>query len=240
MVFVNKLKIFFKISLLKSVYLNFHYLPFKQAIRMPILVSKRVHLRSKSGTIKIEGNVRPGMITFGLLLIFKDNERDYSYFSNKGSVIFKGHAIFHTGVNINVDKEGTLIIGENFKLGANSLIYTRSKVSFGNCVNISWNFQLTDTDFHFVKNIDTNEAYPNTKPIRIENNVWIGNHVNINKGVFIPNGCIISSNSFVNKKFDEENCIIAGSPAKVRKNRHTRVFDSKEEKLLETKFRNNV
>lgn len=240
MLSINKLKLILKTSLLKSLYLNFHYLPFRQAIRMPILVSRKVHLREQTGTIKIEGNVRPGMITFGLLLIFKDNERNHSFFSNKGSITFKGHTIFRSGININVGKGASLIIGNDFEVGANSLIYAKSKVYFGDSVSISWDFQLTDTDFHFVKNIDTNESYANTKPIHIDNNVWIGNHVIINKGVFIPKGCIISSNSLVNKKFDEENCILAGSPAKVIKNRYTRVFDLKEEYLLETMFSNNV
>ena len=37
------------------------------------------------------------------------------------------------------------------------------------------------------------------------------------KGAKIPNNCIVGANSLVNKEFFEENCLIAGTPAKIIK-----------------------
>lgn len=51
----------------------------------------------------------------------------------------------------------------------------------------------------------------------IGNHVWIGAFVKVLKNVSIPDGCIIGCGSIVNKKFIKQNCVIAGSPAKVVK-----------------------
>ena len=47
-----------------TLYFNFHYLPFKQAIKLPILLYKPKLLKCK-GRIRIEGEVKIGMIQLG-------------------------------------------------------------------------------------------------------------------------------------------------------------------------------
>ena len=37
------------------------------------------------------------------------------------------------------------------------------------------------------------------------------------KNTTIPNGCVVATRSIVTRNFEKENCIIAGSPAKVVK-----------------------
>ena len=54
------------------------------------------------------------------------------------------------------------------------------------------------------------------KPVSIGQNVWIGENVCILLGVKIGDGCIIGANTVVNSDVPE-NCIVAGSPAKVIK-----------------------
>lgn len=51
-------------SILKTIWFNFHYLPFRQAIKLPILLYKPKFLVCK-GRIKIDGPVHFGMITLG-------------------------------------------------------------------------------------------------------------------------------------------------------------------------------
>ena len=46
---------------------------------------------------------------------------------------------------------------------------------------------------------------------------WIGNDVKITKKAFIPNNTIVGIGSVVSSKFEEENTVIAGNPAKVVK-----------------------
>lgn len=55
--------------------------------------------------------------------------------------------------------------------------------------------------------------------IKIENNCWIGSKVTILDGVTIGPGCVIAAGSVVTKSFPA-NCVIAGVPAKLIKNRN--------------------
>lgn len=225
-----------RVSIVKTLYYNFKLLPFKQAKKLPLLIGKNTIVRSTKGVLKIDGHVKTGMISFGVLLIFRDDIRKRNYIDISGEVIFKGHAIFHTGTILKSSKGSKIIFGDNFKLGADSVIYSEKSISFGEMVEMSWNVQILDTDFHFIEKIDTKESFPRTKPISIGNNVWIGNGVCINKGTIIPNGCIVASRSMVNKSFDKQYCILAGTPAKVVKEGFTRVFDFEEESRLAKQF----
>jgi acetyltransferase-like isoleucine patch superfamily enzyme len=47
--------------------------------------------------------------------------------------------------------------------------------------------------------------------------VWIAANTTILKGTKICDNTVVASNSLLNKEFQEGNCIIAGSPAKVVK-----------------------
>lgn len=56
--------------------------------------------------------------------------------------------------------------------------------------------------------------------------VWIAQRVTLIKGAQIPSNCVVGACSLVNKKFEEEGCIIAGNPAKVIKRNIRWKFDS--------------
>lgn len=233
---INKLLIIIKrVSLIKTLYYNLKLLPLNQAIKFPLLIGRNTVVRSMSGKVNIIGPVSPGMISFGVILIFRDNPNNKSYLSLRGEITFKGHAIFRSGCNINVEPCATLEVGENFEIGADSIVYARKKILFGTNCSISWNTQIIDTDFHYIK--DMNNNYPNnTIPIIIGDNVWICNHVSISKGVILQNGTIVSANSLVNKSFDKENCIIGGTPARILKEGYRREYNL----AVENKLRSQI
>ena len=51
----------------------------------------------------------------------------------------------------------------------------------------------------------------------LEDDVWIMSRVTILKGSYIAKGSAVAANSLVNKKFTQNNILIAGSPAKILK-----------------------
>lgn len=220
-----------RVSILRTIYYNFKLLPFEQAKKFPILIGRSVVVRNLCGNIKITGKIKPGMISFGVITIFRDNPSNKSFLDIKGDVTFHGHAIFRTGINFNVEDKAKVEIGDNFEIGADSTIYARQSIILGDNCSISWNVQIIDTDFHYTKDLSHDKYGKNIENIKIGNNIWICNHVSIGKGVELHDGTIVSAHSFVNKKFDKGYCVIGGLPAKVIKEGVERVFD------LDTEYR---
>ncbi|MBU3213952.1 acetyltransferase [Clostridium estertheticum] len=128
--------------------------------------------------------------------------------------------IFDTGVG----GSKKLIIGKNCKIGDHVHIAAGEKVSIGdNCLMAS-KIYISDINHGDYSNAD-NDSSPDispdnrplyTKTVAIGNNVWIGENVCILPGVTIGDGCIIGANSVVNRNAPQ-NCMVAGSPARVIK-----------------------
>ena len=74
---------------------------------------------------------------------------------------------------------------------------------------LAWNVSIMDSDMHPVL---TEELV--NKPVTIEDNVWIGCHVVVLKGVTIGTGSLIAAGSVVTKDVPPYS-IAGGIPAKV-------------------------
>ena len=202
---------------LKTFYFNLKYFPFKQALKLPVLISKNVYLKEVSGKIHFDCPIRFGLIQigYGNVGIF-DKKMSRTIWDVSGDVTFCGNASIGHGSKIVVGPEGSLIFGENLKITAESSLVAFNKIQIGNNCLLSWDTLLMDTDFHKVKN-DNSEIINSPKPIFIGDNVWIGCRSVILKGSVIPNNSIIAINSLVNKELLVGNCIYGGSPVRCLK-----------------------
>lgn len=74
----------------KTFYFNFHYLPFNQAIRLPVLVSHRVWFKNAGDRVVLHDKPRLGMIWlgFGSVGIFDEAKRR-SIWEVSGTVVLK-------------------------------------------------------------------------------------------------------------------------------------------------------
>lgn len=93
-------------------------------------------------------------------------------------------------------------------------VSTGCKVEIGRGCLLSDNIHIHTTDYHPVYDSSGNRINPPSDVI-IGNNVWICKDVMINKGSYIPDGCIVGARALVNKKYDTTNSIIAGIPGKI-------------------------
>jgi acetyltransferase-like isoleucine patch superfamily enzyme len=200
----------------KTVYFNFKYLPFRQAIKIPIMVSSKVHLAHTGGQIILDCPIQTGMIQIGHgnVRIF-DKKVSRSIWEVSGTVIFKGRATIGHGSKICV-MSGTLILGNNFTITAESAIVTANNIEFGNDCLLSWEILVMDTDFHKIKDKSEKILNPPT-PIIIGNKVWIGCRCLILKGAVIPNNSVIGANSIVNKHLEKENAVYGGQTVRLLK-----------------------
>lgn len=109
-------------------------------------------------------------------------------------------------------------IGDNVGMSATRL-WISKRLTIGNNVKIGACTLLIDTDSHPIDYNIRRTSNEGTKasPITIEDDVWIGAHSIILKGVTIGARSIIGAGSVVTKDIPCD-CIAAGNPCKVIKN----------------------
>jgi acetyltransferase-like isoleucine patch superfamily enzyme len=87
------------------------------------------------------------------------------------------------------------------------------EILIGNNCMIASNAYITDSDWHDIYN---RVSIGKTAPIKIEDNVWIGDSVIVCKGVTVGENSIIGAGAVVVDDIPA-NCVAAGNPAKVVK-----------------------
>lgn len=112
--------------------------------------------------------------------------------------------------------EGRLTIRDNVGISGSAII-CRHQITIGNNVVIGGNSVIYDTDFHSLDVLQRNNPEQdrlNTRwgPVKIGDNVFIGAHSTILKGVTIGENAIIGACSVVTKNIPD-NEIWAGNPA---------------------------
>jgi acetyltransferase-like isoleucine patch superfamily enzyme len=118
-------------------------------------------------------------------------------------------------VVLNVRTPGSkLIIGNDVGISG-SAISASTTVTIGNRVLIGPGCIISDTDAHPVKVEDrTDHTKTVSKPIIIDDDVFIGARSIILKGVKIGKGSVVGAGSVVTKDVPTF-CIVAGNPAKI-------------------------
>jgi acetyltransferase-like isoleucine patch superfamily enzyme len=195
----------------KTIYVNFKFLPLRKALKLPILISPMVWLKTCSGSIEICGDIHPGMIKigFGEVGIF-DKKHSRSILEFSGKIIFNGAANIGHGSKISVGKDGILDIGNNFTITAESSIICYKHIRFGKNCLISWDNLFMDTDLHKIID-EENKIVNEPEEIIIEDHVWIGCRCVILKGAKIKEGNIIGANTTVVNELQNKNSIYVGN-----------------------------
>ncbi len=213
------------LSIPKSLYVSYKLGGVKSAWKCPIFVRYNTKLSGLKGSVRFADRAGTEIRTpktatlkvgFGDVGIF-DKRYQRAILEINGDIIVGGKASLGMCSRICVMPGGKLTVGENFSNTAKLTICCAKSVSIGNNFLASWDTMIMDTDWHEVKNTLTGQVGPKSSPVTIGNNVWMGMRSVVLKGSAVPDGCIIGAQSVVNKNFDESDCLLAGSPCKVRK-----------------------
>lgn len=205
-------------SIFSSIFFNFYYLPFRQAVFLPILLYKP-HFIDLKGTIIINSS----KIKFGMIILGKYNVPLYpnsgiTFQNCGGKIIFKGKCSIGNNSTIAIGEKGILEINNNFNATTSLKLVAFHKVTIEEEVLIGWNCTICDTDFHQLRMTDTNIDLPAYAPIKIEKNCWLAQNCIVQKGTMLPSYCIAATNSLLNKKYEIPNySLIAGQPATLKK-----------------------
>lgn len=205
-------------SIFSSIYFNFHYLPIRQAIKLPIILYKPKLLSCK-GKIIIKGNIKPAMITLGKYSVSIYPNSGIIYENHGGQIIFDGNCFIGNNSAISIGSHGYLAFGNNFAATTSLKIISYHHIEFKNNNLCGWDCLFLDTDFHQLTPLNSTEKPPKAySPIIIGENNWFALKCTVLKGTRLADNNIIAAYSLLNRDYSENSyCLLAGSPAKIKK-----------------------
>ncbi|WP_018609041.1 hypothetical protein [Uliginosibacterium gangwonense] len=209
-------------------YFNLRMLPWRQAIRFPFDFYHDIRFQSLSGCIVFEGGcVRRGMIKIG----GRGSEmfpRSQTIIDLKGTWIIRGQLEVGHGALLRVENNGFFECGDNVRIGALTKVFCVNRITFGNEIDVSWECQIFDTNFHFLMDIESGKLNLRDGEISIGDLNWIGNRVSVMKGTRTPSECVVAANSLCNRDYTglPTGSVIGGVPAQLLKTGKRRVFES--------------
>lgn len=121
--------------------------------------------------------------------------------------IAKGKKTLYFGDNFQMNDYVHITAIDSVKIGNNVLL--ASKIYISDCSHGSYSGNQYDSD----PNIPPTERPLFSKPVSIEDNVWLGEFVSVLPGVTIGKGTIVGANSVVSKSLPSY-VIAVGTPAK--------------------------
>ena len=148
---------------------------------------------------------------------------------DKSNISIGNHAFI--GAEMFALHGGKISIGNNVYIGSFTSLQSKEQISIGDNVIIANNVVIVDNNNHptspaerlkmsqcedYINDELWSWKYAESKPIVIEENVWIGRDSRILKGVTIGRGSIVALGSIVTHSVPPYS-VVAGNPAKVVK-----------------------
>lgn len=107
---------------------------------------------------------------------------------------------------------GAIHIGRGVLMSPGSRISASDEVRIGDGVMMANGTYITDSDWHTV--YDRTQRSATVTPVHVGDNVWLGDHATVLKGVKIGENSVVAARAVVTKDVPA-NVIVAGNPAKV-------------------------
>ena len=207
-----------------SIRFNFHYLPFKQAIKMPVLLYKP-DFRKLGGNVIIESDcITKGMIRLGFnrVNVFPNNGISWL---NEGTIVFKGTTFIGSDTYIVVRPAGKVEFGDNFISGPALKLVSCIGVKFGIGTRLGWNVIVMDTNFHPLYDMEKERFKRAYGKIKIGDYNWFATQCMIMHSVETPERCIFGARSVVTRGGQFESyCVHGGSPLHVLTRNVKRIY----------------
>lgn len=235
-----------KLRLLKTLWFNIRFLPWKQAKHFPVFIHGTLTVYRGGGTICLNiplERLRPGLIRLGY---------DYDRFScNQGGTLLqlvgaiRWKGPFRSSVNavIGACQPGaTVEFGQYVSVGANTSIRSYRSIIIEDHVAITHDSSIYDTDFHPFRNILTGQISQYMVPVKIGQGSFIGSGTQISKGTVLPPYSLVASRSLLNRDYSQEGLeapFIAGMPGKIKSHGFVRIFEKDLEITAMKHFMNN-
>jgi acetyltransferase-like isoleucine patch superfamily enzyme len=146
------------------------------------------------------------------------------YVNNKGRIILGQNVYLNSFPNGSMHRtalstyysNSVIIVGDNCRLNG-TIIHCNERIEIGKNCLFGPGTVILDNDSHqVVRGFTERRKIPISRPVSINDNVWIGMNCTILKGVTIGENSIVAAGSIITKSIPE-NSLYGGNPAKVIK-----------------------
>lgn len=131
---------------------------------------------------------------------------------NGASLVIDGSLIMKDYCKLEIKKNGVVKMGKNCFFNDFTSIVIHSSLIIGNNLKCGEGIKIYDHDHLIIDGKILDSKYL-SQEIRIGNEVWLGNYVNILKGSSIGNNVIVGAMGLVNSQLSDKT-IYAGIPVK--------------------------
>ena len=200
--------------LLPTIYFNWHYLPFKQAIKLPILLYRPKFIRLKGKVVINSDKVTFGMIQLGPLVNTCNLNCGISIDNRGGTIIFKGNALFANESYFMICKDAVLTLGSD--LDCNCKIKCAKSIEIGDETWIAYDSMIMDSDWHALTDVTTGKLLKKEAPVKIGKHNFISYKCIVTKGAVTPDFATFMPGSLINKVYEgDENSLFGGNPCEL-------------------------
>lgn len=160
----------------------------------------KIKIRGKGSNIQIGKNVS----IFGVIDL-RNREN--------GKIIIGDEVNFDNDVRLVSARDGTIHIGEHSAIGPYTIINGGGNVLIGKKALFAKNISINANDHNYSRDADIRDQGFTHADVVIEDDVWLGANVCVNKGVIVRKGSIVGANAVVTRD-TEAYSINVGVPAK--------------------------
>ena len=106
--------------------------------------------------------------------------------------------------------------GESYSGNTNYIMMEdNTHIKIGDNCMFSTGIMFRCTDDHAIIDIRTKNVINKANSIEIGDHVWLGMNSTVLKNSKVANGCVVGLNTVVAGKFEKENCVLVGNPARI-------------------------
>lgn len=204
--------------ILPTLYFNFHYLPFHQALRLPIVLYKP-HLVKCKGRVVLspaDGRIRHGMVQMGFYIAKVYPNSGVMWENNGGTVVFRGSVIMGNDTYLSFGESTTADFGDDFRSSAAMKIVSTKGITFGAHDRVGWGCLFLDSNMHPLYDMEKKKELPDGGPIAIGEYNWFAADCKIMHSVTTPERCIFGMGTTVTRGcVKKPYCVMGGSPVRV-------------------------
>jgi acetyltransferase-like isoleucine patch superfamily enzyme len=230
----GRLRFYASVNWVKTVYFNFHFFPTKMAMKLPVVFYGRVSFGNLDGSVAIEGPISRGMIGIGQHFETTRRSKGTTVVTIMGRLVFKGSAHMGRDILLYVGSGAYCEFGHMVGLGSDVRLICTNKVILGDWARIAYESQLIDTTVHPMRNTQTGELYPFSRPVVIGSHNSISNRVSLMPGTVTPDRVVVASNSVCNKDYSAwgSDILMGGIPAKLIRKNYARDWEGEKPLLV--------